>query len=372
MSKTDVSSNNIMNEYIELTRTYTKQYGVKTVVLLQVGSFFEIYGLKSHSDGEITQSCIEEISRICNLNVSEKKITYQNSQVVMAGFRDYTLEKYLQKITENGYSAVVYVQEKDGKNIKRVFQGVYSTGSYISYETDTSSQITNNTMCIWIETFTPLERNSSQNTLSKIRETIVYGVATANIYTGKSSLFEYQTPFYLNPTTFDELERYVSVFEPSEIIIISPFEEKINNNILQFIGIKSQSIHIVNLRKTDDNEKVLNCAKQKYIKHILTTFFGEESVNVCSEFDTHSIATQAFCYLMNFLQEHNPHLVRKIAIPTFNNTSDRMILANHTLKQLNIIDDFSLDSKRNAQLSSVLSFLNKYSYIIIIILIIIL
>jgi predicted TIM-barrel fold metal-dependent hydrolase len=35
----------------------------------------------------------------------------------MAGFRDYTLDKYLQKITDGGMTAVVYVQEKQGKQI---------------------------------------------------------------------------------------------------------------------------------------------------------------------------------------------------------------------------------------------------------------
>jgi DNA mismatch repair protein MutS len=67
------------------------------------------------------------------------------------------------------------------------------------------------------------------------------------------------------------------------------------------------------------------------------------------------MATQSFCYLLNFIQEHNPDLVRKIDIPLFNNSSERMILANHTLLQLNIIDDGSV----TGQYSSVLSFLNK-------------
>jgi DNA mismatch repair ATPase MutS len=68
------------------------------------------------------------------------------------------------------------------------------------------------------------------------------------------------------------------------------------------------------------------------------------------------MATQSFCYLLDFIQEHNPDLVRKINIPTFNNTSDRMVLANHTLMQLNIIDD---GNNIQGQYSSVLSFLNK-------------
>jgi hypothetical protein len=66
------SGNNIINEYVELTSNYQKQCGPKTIVLLQVGAFFEVYGLKN-SEGIISESQIEEFSQICQLNISEKK-----------------------------------------------------------------------------------------------------------------------------------------------------------------------------------------------------------------------------------------------------------------------------------------------------------
>lgn len=351
-----MEKSNITGEYIDLTIEYQQKYGPNTLVLLQVGAFFEVYGLKDKETGIISASNIEDFSQICQLVVTEKGLTYKNKDVVMSGFRDYSLEKYLHKITDNNYTAVVYVQEKDGKSVKRVFYGVFSAGTYISFDTDSSPQLTNNIMCIWMDTFKPMERGAQ----SKTRETIIYGVATANIFTGKSSIFEYQTPFYMNPTTFDELERYISVYSPSEILFLTPFDENTNRTILQYIGIKSPTIHSININDAK-NEKVINCTKQKYIHHILSSFFGEDTYDVCNEFQTHNIATQSFCFLLNFIQEHNPNLVRNIAIPEFNNTSDRMILANHTLKQLNIIDDSSNDGKRSGQLSSVASFLNKCS-----------
>jgi len=353
--KNEKSETNIMDEYIELTNQNKEKYGEKTVVLLQVGAFFEVYGMKNLETSEVTGSNIEEFSQICQLNVSEKKITYKGKQVVMAGFRDYTLEKYLQKLTDNGYNAAVYVQEKDGKNIKRVFYGVYSAGTYISYETESSPQITNNIMCVWMDTYKPFEKGGGAGG-SKMKTNIIYGVATVNIFTGKSSIFEHQSPFLMNPTTFDELERYVSVFSPSEVVFISSFDDKTVNSIIQYSGVKTNSVHRLNL---NEHKEVINCAKQSYIKHILSKFFGEEMYNVCKEFENHIIATQAFCYLLHFIQQHNSNLTRNFSIPTFNNSADRMILANHTLKQLNIIDDQSNDGKRNGNLSCVLSLLNK-------------
>lgn len=349
--KTEPTS--IFTEYINLTQEYQVKYGPRTILLMQVGAFFEVYGLKDN-EGIIHKTHIAEFAQLSNLNISEKKATYGEYQVVMAGFRDYTLEKYLQKITEGGYSAVVYVQEKDGKNITRTFHSVHSAGTYISYETDMSPQITNNIMCVWIDKYKPF--TMSDKRLNK--EQIIYGVAVANIFTGQSYLFEYQTAYYMNPTTFDELERYVSIYSPSEVVFISSFDETVTNTIIQYSGIKSNIIHRLDINDLS-NEKIQNCTKQKYIQHILSVFYGEEAYQICSEFNNHTFATQAFCYLLNFIQEHNPDLVRKIALPTFNNTSDRLILANHTLKQLNIIDDNSSDGLSCGKKSSVLSFLHR-------------
>jgi len=332
-------------EYFQHTKNYKSLYGDQTVVLMQVGAFFEVYGLKD-SENNIAESRIEDFSEVCQLNISEKKIVYDGRQVVMAGFRDFTIDKYLQVLTENGWTVPVIVQEKNGKEVTRKLSQVYSPGTYLSCDTDSSPKITNHIMCIWLET----HKCSTKGT----RDLIIYGVSVVNIFTGKSSMFQHETPFFMNMTTFDELERYVSIFVPSEVIIISPFERKDVDSIIQLTGLQPQMIHLVN----DSAEKAKRCSSQKYTKQILSSFFGEESYDICSEFQTHVMATQSFCYLLNFIQEHNPNLIRKISMPEFNNTSTRMILANHTLSQLNIIRDMNSESQ-GGQFSCVLSFLNK-------------
>jgi len=338
----------ITDEYFQLTTKYRAQYGERTIVLLQVGAFFEVYGLKNPKTKAITGSKITEFAQICQLSVSEKNVCVEQDHVVMAGFRDYTLEKYLQKLSENDYTAVVYTQTKEGKNVTRQLHAIYSAGTYISYDNDSSQQITNHIMCIWIEKYQALDKSPK----------LLCGVATANIFTGKSEIFEYQTSYYMNPTTFDELERCVSTYCPSEVLVLSTtLPQDIVQMIVQYVGITHQSRHVFCASNMTDAVK--NCTQQKYIHHILTSFFGAESRQLCAEFSNNEIATQAFCYLLHFVQEHNPDLVRKIEIPRFASQSKTMLLANHTLRQLNIIDDLSASGKQAGQYSSVLSFLNK-------------
>ena len=343
----------IYDQYFSITKEYTDKYGSQTILFYQVGAFFEMYGVQTKS-GDILKSRVDEFTQISQLNMSAKEIETEGGAVIMAGFRDYSLDKYLKIATNNCFTAVVYVQNMSNpKNITREFHGIYSPGTYISYDTESSQQLSNNIICIWLDTHKPFKSNHIQ---------LVCGISSSHIFTGESSMFEYETPFIMNPTTFDELEKYISIILPSEAIVISSLSEKDTNTIIQYSGLRTNSVHKIIL-ETEKNMKkieiVENCQKQKYISHMLSTFFGEEAFQICSEFQTHIIATQSFVYLLNFLQEHNPDLVRKITLPTFNNSGDRMVLANHTLKQLNIIDDDTMDGKKSGKFSSVLSFLNK-------------
>jgi len=363
MTTVQPSEQGIYEEYFRLTQEYKTKYGEKTILLMQVGAFFEVYGLKRSETGDVYGSSIMELSEICQLNVSEKKSNYDNSQILMAGFRDYTIDKYVAKLVECGYTLPVFIQEKVGKAVKRVFDQVYSPGTIISCETDAQSTMTNNIMCIWMELHKPFGKTSPVMQ-SNTRESIVYGVSVVNIFTGKSSIFQYEAPFFMNTTTFDELERYLSVYSPSELILISPFDGDDLHRVVQYSGIKTGALHKIYTKNNEDKvqtKKLKRCSEQTYVKQLITSFYTEETYNICTEFQRDTIATQSFCYLLNFIQEHNPNLVKRISIPDFDNTSTRMILANHTLSQLNIIDDAITSSKQYGNVSSVLSLLNKCS-----------
>ena len=340
----------IYDQYFTITNEYINKYGENTILFYQVGAFFEMYGVQTKT-GDVEQSRVGEFTQIAQLNMSSKEIDVETGVVIMAGFRDYSLEKYLKIATSNNFTAVVYTQNMSNpKNITREFQGVYSPGTYISYDTESSQQLSNNIVCIWLTSYTSFRGNSTQ---------LVCGISSSHIFTGESTIFEYETPYIMNPTTFDELERCISILSPSEAIVISSLTEKDTKSIIQYSGLRTNTVHKVFIDENNKNEIIENCQKQKYISHIISKFFGEDAYFVCKEFQAHIIATQSFCYLLNFLQEHNADLVRKITIPTFNNSGSRMVLANHTLKQLNIIDDDTIDGKKSGKLSSVLSFLNN-------------
>jgi len=340
----------LIKEYFDLCNKYQNEYGEKTILLMQVGSFYECYGIKCKKTMNVKLSKIMEFSHICELNVVGKNTCVGEEDVVMAGFKVEFLEKFLRKIQEASYTCVVYKQDEAAKNTSRSLEGIYSPGTYFSNET---TNLTNNLTCIWVE--------SINNKFTKGKVVIV-GMTNVDIFTGKTNIFEYKENYIRNPTTFDELERFISIYNPSEVILISNLTPEENDDIINYVNIRTNSIHLINTNQNHDNgdetqiiKKVKNCEKQTYQKEILNKFFKIADFDVFFQnFYNNPIATQSFCFLLDFVYQHNPYLLHKIAEPHFDNFTDRLILANHSLKQLNIIEDNCYTGKY----SSVLKMLN--------------
>jgi DNA mismatch repair protein MutS len=345
----------LIKDYFEKTKNHSDEFGDLTLVLMQNGAFFEVYGLKDNNEN-IFGCKILDFSRICDLNIVDKKaagdknVLYNDFKVVNAGFKTHLIEKYLKKMQEQGFTVAVYEEDEvTVPKITRSLTGIYSPGTFLSNETDI---ITNNTCCIWIEI--------KKSGLKVSKKSIYIGVAQIDIYTGYTSIMEYTQEYIKNPCTFDELEHFISVYNPSETIIISNLPQSDNEDIINFTNIKSKSLHFVSLvdgQITSKNyQRAMNCEKQVYQLQLLNRFYKiNDGQSFMGIFNDNVYATQAFCYLLDFIYQHNPNLIYKISEPVLENNSKRLVLANHSLKQLNIIDDNNYKGK----FSSVSKMLNE-------------
>jgi len=348
----------LIKDYFEKTKKHIEEYGQLTIVLTQVGAFFEVYGLKDKNDN-IYSSNIMDFSRICDLNVVDKKVCCGLESVVMAGFKDHLINKYIKKLQDCGYTIVVYEQDEQCANTSRSLTGIYSPGTYFLLDTE---KITNHTCCIWIESkksFNEIRKNKD------LRNKVYIGASVIDIFTGTSRIMEYNDIYIKNPCTFDELERFISIYNPSESIIISNLSLGEIDDIVSYINIKSKSIHIVDYTNTNSSndkrkniQRANNCEKQTYQKELLSKFYKiVDFQSFMSIFNENVYATQSFCYLLDFIYQHNPNLIYKIGEPTLENSNNKLILANHSLKQLNIIDGSENDYI--GKYSSVVKMLNE-------------
>lgn len=345
----------IISDYLSYVEKYTLIYGEKTLILMQVGSFFECYALVG-KDGEYYGSNIRDFANINEMAISKKNICVSGKSVVMAGFGLAQLEKYVKRLQEHGYTIVVFTQDTQAKNTTRSLSCIYSPGTFFSNETSLDdNHLSNNTTCIWIH-------YSAKN--NAVCEMVTIGISNIDIYTGKSSINEFSNEYYHNPTTYDELERFISIYNPTETIIISNLTRDKIDNIIQFTNIQSNLIHIIEINNHENKnelyQQAINCERQIYQREILNKFFTKQGIididnSILDNYFNYSIANQSYCFLLEFVYRHNPNLVKSIQQPYIENTEDRLVLANHSLKQLNIITD----NRYSGKLSSVSNLLNN-------------
>ncbi len=316
----------LVKEYFTLLARYQKEYGANTILLMQVGSFFEVYAVESNL------SNIHLFSQLCDLNVVEKA----NSKVFMAGFKDTQIERYLKKIQEAGCTAVVYTQ--DETKVNRKLAGIFSPGTYFSE----SPQLTNSITCIWLDVV-------EERVLRKGKY-ITIGISNIDIYTGKTSIFQCREEYRNNPTTYDQLERFISITNPSEVILIANMDDHEMDAILSYAGIQCDLIHKIKTDNPTYHQKIINCEKQTYQQELLSSYYKQ-----VDSFYEYAIATQSFCFLVDFVYQHNPHLVHQLSEPEWEHTQHHLVLANHSLKQLNLIDDGTVKPNKYSCVASMLN-----------------
>ena len=167
----------IYEDYFSYVKKWKNIYGEKTLVIIEVGKFYEIYALRD-DDGNILENDMEAVEKMSFLNIGDKKIKHNNMCVLQAGFNTIGLDKFVKIFQENDYTTVIYEQDSPGKNASRSLSQIISPGTYID---DDTSSISNVTLCIWIE---------HTKSRKKMKESITFGVSSLDIFTGMTTLFE--------------------------------------------------------------------------------------------------------------------------------------------------------------------------------------
>ena len=337
-------------EYFNKVTEMTQKYGNKTLILFQVGAFYEVYAIKNMETQQIVDSHILTISKLCNLNVGDKhKGKEQKKHILFMGFRDYSLEKYLDILLSEGWTVPVYNQDAACSNTTRSLFKIFTPGSTIINE---EKIITNNIMCIWLEKKNP--------TLVRPQSSLFCGISVLDNHSGKCYIHEYIIPQYSHiPSSYEELERFYSIYNPNELLFIyKNFEPQQITTIGQWCSFVCSTRQINLNQDSYFTKNAKNCEKQVYQKEQLSRFYNTNYEEFCEThlLNQYEYAKQSFCFLLDVVYNLNPDSVKKIHEPLVYNCDTNLILANHSLKQLNMIDD----NKHSGNLSSVVSFFIQF------------
>jgi len=314
---------NINEEYYEILKKTQEKYGYRSIAIIMVGGFYEMY------TGDNENSIVAKVANLLELRIT-KKSSSEDFHLIknpyMCGVPLNAIGKYLTKLLKYNFTISVYDQfDSDSiatkRKIRRLVK-VLSPGTDIEYCEANSS-----VLGIYIDSF--------YCPLNCVKKTNLY-FTHIDLATGKCSLnYIFDNSFFDCNFCFEtEVRRYIDIVNPNEIVIIG--------GTLDFLigGYSMQkSVQHVPLDK--------NFASRNFVDKFLQKTYPQNPQN--SNFDSFSIESlTCLAVVLQFIYEHDMSIISKIQTPAkdFNNAS-YAYLNYDAIKQLNLYDDFCSAQKEN-------------------------
>ena len=320
----------IIDEYIEFDKIYKQKYGNETVILMEVGDFFELYSVQN--DIENVGANIQDISDILNIRVTSKNKSITDisrKNPLMSGFPSYIVEKHIQTLVENNYT-VVLVEQFENKSCKyykqfdRKVSKIITPSTYFNYHCDNNNHCNYLMVCYW-----EIIKQNNQDCLC-------FGSTLVDITTGNTYFYECIDKDSSSTLSLEEAYRISQMYNPTEIIHISfsNFDKKNQKKIINYLHYNS-SVKIIEKWNLDNIYKKVKyqeeCIKKSYNRHI----------SYISPIDTlklemKPLAVISFCYMLQYVYEHDEKLVNNLFIPQEIEKNKHMSIEYNSIQQLNI------------------------------------
>ena len=316
----------VVSEYIRILNDYAKLYGEDIVVLMQVGSFYEVYGVDNETE---KIGNVAEVSRLLNMVLTRRNKSVQKnsrSNPLMLGFPCLALSKHIPTLLEEDYTIVVVDQVKTGLSIRRAVREVISPSTYIDGNNDE----------YMVLVYT-----------DRTGECFHIGLSAINVITGRSVVHEcHSAPGDLQKP-LDDAASFVQRYRPREVVLASNSEEWSSFKELQ-----------VKLGYRAVNKMASNVA---YQNEVLGSVFDNRTMLSNIEYvdlECRQYALVSYVLLIEYVHEHNPLLIRRMSMPEICVPQEHLVLATNTIEQLNLVPN---TPARSRKITSVFSVINNCS-----------
>ena len=323
-----IKSQEMIEDYLEYTKVYKEKYGDKCVVLMQVGSFFEIYTIYPNTDASLNND-VYVIAELCGIQTSRKNKTVAEISLanpVMAGFPLASLPKFRDKILASNYTIVLVEQVSEPPNPKREVTDIISPGTNVNIVNKRSNYI----MVLYYEV---------------IDGYIIAAISGIDLSTGKTFVYEVSStrddPEFAN----DEVFRYISTYNPVELIIVSEvIGEDYKRRILKNLNINSIRVHY-KWEKYEHLAFFSNINRQRDIlEKVFVVKKGFLSIIEILNLERYNNARFSLCCLLEFAYEHNADIVKGLEeAPEVFEMYKNMSIEFNSAIQLNVLGLYPSD-----------------------------
>jgi DNA mismatch repair ATPase MutS len=255
----------IYEQYITYHKKYQKTYGVKSLVLMQVGSFYEMYA--TDTEGPLLKEIADLLNIVCTRkDKSVREVSMSNPYLL--GFPIICLDKFVSLLIKNGYTLVMVDQVTAPPEQKRQVTNIYSPSTYIG----TVNTVENNyASCIYLE----YEKQKNNQNL------LCVGLSSIDISTGKVVVDEGISSNADSEIAIDNALRFLSICMPKEVFIILNGTGKYNEkDLINNIGTIANSGTEKFIENLKDNKKDVGALIGQFGIGFYSTFMVADKVTI--------------------------------------------------------------------------------------------
>ena len=312
----------LIDDYFVHQINFEKKYGKRTIVLMQVGSFFEFYGVNNDIEKIGDPQIITELLNIQLTRRNKAILENSRTNCLMAGFPLNSLKRFINILLTNNYTVILIEQVSEPPNPRREITQIYSPGTYID---EINQSDNNNIVSLYI---------TEDNCYKTGKCIFSFGISSIDLSTGMNVVYQVDMFFYEKNAFLEEIYRFIESYNPKEIIINCVNTIKIN---IDDIRIKINNINRVIHYQTEIEPSILNI---NYQNSFLKKIFPNNGLISPIEYinmEKKNYALISYINLLQFAYEHNEKIINKIKFPQQWEYDEHLILYNNTIYQLNII-----------------------------------
>jgi len=298
--------------YFELQQHFESKYGNDALVLMEIGTFFEVYEV---NNDELKVGKAKEIAELLNIQLTRKsKAIVENSlrNPLLAGVPSVSIERYLARLINTKKYTIVMVKQKGTMpNVQRYVSNVISPGTNFEYQTES------------------VETNLVSLIIDENQGIFSAGYAAIDVTTGKTIVNEMHSSRDDKTYALDEVFNLLQTYNTAEIIITLENREIDKEWLSAYLELGQFS--------TSFNEKRCKILYQNELFQRVYEINSFLSAIEYLDLERHPYTTEALAILIEFIVEHDEVIIEKMNRPLFLGESRYLYLGNNALEQLGVI-----------------------------------
>ncbi len=298
--------------YFDLQKYFQQKYGNDTIIFIEIGTFYEVYEI-NNDDEQIGKA--KEVAELLNIQLTKKnKNIVENSEKnpLLAGVPAVSFDRYLNRvISEQKYTVVVVKQRGNPPKISRYISQIVSPGTNFEHIVDNDD---NYIVSLLID---------------KHKGIYIVGYSAIDVTTGKTWLYESHGTSEDPSYALDEVFNLLNVHRTSEIVIT--FLEGVDDqrHVMGYLEISEHYHYSINNTRPRIEFQNKLFAEVYQIRSLLSPI---EHLDL----ERSPMITESLATLVNFVVEHDYHIVQKLLMPKLIDNRRFMYLGNNALEQMGI------------------------------------